>query len=212
VTTNDPTAIAPASEVNMSQRCWLVRADPSDAVVLRTELSFFSDHFVGRPMADSWKPPAIEMGNRSKKLKDFLSWMTKAPVVSACARDVLAPLAGERCEFLPLLQIKKKQYFAVNVLHFVDIVDWANSDVQYGSDDPTRIVEVRRYALHSGVIPDATIFKVPSYYADVFVTRPFVDAVIDACLNGVAFADPCVNQWARYFSRSPVNTVEGVAK
>ena len=48
------------------------------------------------------------------------------------------------------------------------------------------------------------------YEGAVFVTRPFVDAVIAGGLRGAVFADPARNELEKLMRGEPLNVVPGV--
>jgi hypothetical protein len=174
------------------------------------DLNYFQTHFIGQPMAANWQPPPVTVSGKSKRLQDFVSWMYKAPVCSEKAKTCLEPVIGDYVEFLLLTHIKEKPYFAINVLKVVDCLDKDNSDLVYSSSEPGYIRNVETY----GFIPDrlehVPIFKVPLTVSSVFVTRDFVDVVINNKLWGAKFADPSINSWEYVFGRKSANTVPGV--
>lgn len=113
----------------MTPHIWEFSAEADHRVVIDTDLDYFDDHFVGRPMAEDWRAPAVELRNKSLPAQDFVSWMLAAPVISDRARQVLEPVLGGACEILPLLSIKRRPYFAVNVVAVIDCLDYAESEI-----------------------------------------------------------------------------------
>jgi hypothetical protein len=72
------------------------------------DLSYFNSHFIGKPMALDWFAPPVVIDGKSKKLPDFMSWMTSAPVVSEKAKIALSPCLDGFAQFLPFHDIKEK--------------------------------------------------------------------------------------------------------
>jgi hypothetical protein len=190
---------------------WRLATECSDAVVLRTPLSYFRDHFAGRPMMAGWQPPVIDVrGGPRKRLPDFVSWMLSAPVITSKAKLALEPLIAPHAEILPLRAVRKTQLYALNVLTLVDCLDEQASEIVYSPDTPGRIVNVLAFSFKDGCVPDAPIFKLATYPSDVFVTRPFVASTRSAGLVGAAFADPTVNPLPLLMQGRSINVVEGL--
>lgn len=195
----------------MKTDVWIFRsADSRNLALIPHNLDYFQTRFVCKPMKHDWEPPPVTIDGKSHRLRDFVSWMAKAPVVSERAKDAMENLLGPNVEFLPLIELRGKQYFAINVLKLVDCLDIANSEIVYGATDPRRIMNIKRYALLPDRIEDVPIFKVPDYRSAVFVTKPFVDLVIKAKLTGAKFADPTANPWQAILHGKSCNTVPGV--
>jgi len=180
------------------------RADES--AVLRTDLEYFQTHFSGEPMAKNWTPPPLTLLNKSKRLKDFISFALCAPTVSERAKAALEPLIGPFCEFLPLIRLKNVDYYAINVLLVVDCVDRENSRILYSPTDPERILTVSEYRFIKSRIPDAPIFKALAW-TEPFVRGDFVDCVIDNLLTNAVFRDPAVSALPLISRGQDVNVV-----
>jgi len=188
---------------------WKLTTDSNQDLNLRTELDYFQTHFVGISMKGDWVPPLLRISGKSKRLRDFISWMTSAPVVSDKAKKTLEELIAPYTEILPLIELRGKQFYAVNVLKLVNCLDRKRSDIFFSPNDG-RIVRVRKSFFLEDRVPDIPIFKVPEDAGQVFVTRSFVDAVIANGLRGAAFADPGVSPIAAIFQRRSHNVVPGV--
>src|SRR2546425_5985240 len=104
-------------------RVWKLTTDSNQDVNLRTGIDYFQTHFVGESMQEGWTSPGIRISGRSKRLRDFLSWMSSAPVISEKAKDALEDLIRPYAEILPLIELRGKLYYAVNVLKTVDCLD-----------------------------------------------------------------------------------------
>ena len=187
---------------------WLLRTSSNKDLVLRTELDYFQDHFDGRPMGDAWTPPAIRVDGKRKKVRDFVSWMTAAPVLSQKAVDCLRDLLQPHCEIMPLMVIRRKQFFAINVLTSTDCVDTVKSNILYADDDPGKVLSVKEVVFRDDVKLNVPIFKWTGYTGQVYVTRPFVDRVIAYDLRGAAFLDPSVSPFRFILQGRSVNCVE----
>ncbi|HBA85379.1 MAG TPA: hypothetical protein DCZ95_14930 [Verrucomicrobia bacterium] len=194
----------------MMKHVWKYVTSCEKDLVLRTELSYFDNHFVGLSMREQWNPPPLRIVGKSKRIRDFVSWMRAAPVVSQRAQDVLFPLIGPYVEFLPLIEIRRKSFFAINVLNIVDCLDKERSVIHYATDDPQHILSIPVYVFRESAIPKSPLFKIPEDTGSVFVTQPFVDTVIKHALWGIGFADPTANQWGKFARGESLNVVPGV--
>ena len=181
----------------MQQDIWILRsADKRNLSLIPSDLDYFQTHFIGQPMAERWNPPSLTIDGKALRLRDFVSWMIQAPVISDVARSALEPLVSKSVEFLPLIELRKKRYYAMNVLRLVDCLDRSESEILYSPDDPERILTINKFQFDRGRIISAPIFKIPDDPSCVFVMQAFIDAVIDSRLTGAKFADPTVNPWA----------------
>ena len=187
---------------------WLLGTTDNTSRVLRSNVDFFRNHFVGEHMINTWHPPEIRICNTSKKLKDFLSWMLCAPVVSEHAKDILKPLVQQYVEFLPLIKLGKVQYFAINVLCRLECLDVENSNIVRSPTD-NRIIDVFEYSFLDVCFYDYPIFILKEFNSPVFVTRTFVDRVLEERLTGAQFLDPAANQYKKMLAGIPLNVVEG---
>ena len=86
---------------------WIFKAQANYTLVLGTDIEYFQDHFLAKPLADQWKPPPMRIQNKSRPVRDFVSWMMSAPVISEKARGALAHLFSGNCEILPLMNYGK---------------------------------------------------------------------------------------------------------
>src|SRR5205823_590303 len=108
---------------------WIFSAEANHRLVIRTAIDYFQRHFIAQRMANGWKPPPIVIRGTSLPIRDFVSWMMSAPVISEKACRALAPLIREHCEILPLTKLRNKTYYAVNVLTTIDCLDVESSDI-----------------------------------------------------------------------------------
>src|SRR2546427_2089610 len=127
----------------MKQSAWLLHLGNAKTLRLRPhDLDYFQTHFVGEAMATKWRPPPVTIQGKSKRLTDFVSWMHQAPVCSERAKDSLEPVIGDSVEFLRLVEIRGKPYYAINVLKLVDCLDWTGSRVTFSPSAPDRILDI----------------------------------------------------------------------
>lgn len=197
----------------MNLRIWKLGADCNKDVNIRTSIDYFRSHFVAEPMLSDWCPPPIRIEGKSKRLRDFVSWMNSAPVVSEKGRQALEPLLSGHCELLPLIELRGKPYYALNVLTKVDCLDHANSQILYANDDPMHILRIKSYGFNEDQVPpDIPIFKIPDDVGSVFVTRTFVDAVIASELRGASFEDPRSDPFGKIARGEPLNVVPGLSQ
>lgn len=191
---------------------WKLGADCNNDLTIRTSIDYFNTSFISKPLVDNWKLPAIRVQGTSKRLRDFVSWMNSAPVVSEKARNALEPLIGGHCEFLPLIELRGKQFYAINVLTSIDCLDRATSQILYAKDDPKHVIQISTYIFRDDVIPkNVPIFKIPDdNFGAVFVQKPFVDAVIANGLRGASFQDPGLNPFSQIARGESLNVVPGL--
>jgi hypothetical protein len=187
---------------------WIFKAEANRRLTLRTQIDYFQEHFVGKAMDSSWTPPPIRIEGKSLPVRDFVSWMMSAPVISEKARGVLQPLLIEHCEILPLIELRRKMYYAINVLTMVDCLDEEKSDILYAPDDPEYVLSISRFILRENKIPgDVAIFKIPQDVGVVFATKRFVDAVKANQLRGAMFLDPAASQFGKLLSGESLNVI-----
>ena len=175
-------------------RVWELLVDSDRALILRSDLDSLAELFVGKPLGERWRPPKVEVLGKTRPLRDFVSWTLQAPVVSERAMTLFTSLVHDSCEFLPLLVLRGKQYFAVNVLEIVDCLDETVSDLWRSPTDPNHIIGAGSFVFDERKMKEAPIFKIPQYLVTVFVTAPFVDAVKGSQLTGAVFSNPGQNK------------------
>lgn len=174
----------------MTKKIYRLVTDCNNDVVIRTHLEYFRDNFVGLTMSQEWVPPEVRIVGKTKRNRDFLSWMLSAPVISGKGRAALEPLIGAYAEFLPLIVLNGTQYFAINVTCLIDCLDFEKSDVIYAPYDNSHIMSVNRYTFIDSKVRDTPIFKIKEWPFDVLVTESFVNQVQRFDLKGAEFVDP----------------------
>ncbi len=190
-------------------KVWRFRSSCNKDLALSSPIDYFKENFIAERMGEKYpRPSYIHIDGKSKRLRDFVSWMLSAPVVSEKAVKVLEPLIGTFCEILPLIELRGKNYYALNVLKLVDCLDLASSDIHYADDNPSHILRIRRYKFLEEKIPaDIPIFKIPEDIGSVFVTRLFIDIVIANKLHGAAFEDPSVDSLSKIIKGESLNVI-----
>lgn len=195
----------------MAVEIYTLGCDCNRDVVIRTSIDYFDKNFIAKKMLDGWISPAIRIHGKSKRLRDFISWMMPAPVISEKARQVLEPLIIEYCEILPLIELRGIQYYAINVLTLVDCLDHKGSNIIYANDDPLHILRISRYLFKENTsLLSIPIFKIPEDSACVFVTNKFVNAVIENELRGASFIDPSVDPFIKLGRGESLNVISNL--
>lgn len=180
---------------------WALRTDCNKDMVLRTEIDYFQSYFIGERMAGNWTPPPLRIQGQRKRLRDFVSWMLSAPVISQHAKEILEPLIAPYVEILPLIILRGKQYYAVNVLRLVDCLDRAKSTIDYSPTNPSRIINIFETDFIEKQKGNVPIFKLPETKGEVYVTNSFVELAVKNRLEGADFADPSANPFSKLFHR-----------
>ena len=195
--------------MNSSTIIWKLGADCNNDLNIRTAIDYFNGSFISKSLVDKWESPPIRVQGKSKRIRDFVSWMNSAPVVSEKAKKALDSLIGKHCEFLPLIKLRGKQFYAINVLTTLDCLDHAASQILYAKDDPKHVIQISAYIFRNDVIPkNIPIFKIPDdNFGAVFVQRPFVDAVIVNGLRGASFQDPGLNPFVKIARGESLNVI-----
>jgi hypothetical protein len=182
--------------MNIYRLCY----DSNRSLSLGTEIEYFQTHFIGEPMAAGWKPPAVLVKTK-KPARDFIAWLLTAPVVSERAKTCLQNMIGPRAEFLPLIELRGKQFYAMNVLNVVDCLDRTQSEITYWPPDSNRVSNVWRWIFdYNRIAGDPVIFKVPED-GGVFVTQVFADELAKHGLTGAKLLNPVDGILAGLFSK-----------
>ena len=193
------------------QQIWeLCPSSKGYLTLIPDDLDYFQTHFIGKPMCHNWQTPPVEIYGKSLKLGDFIGWMLTAPVISEKAKRILEPFISPYVEFLPFIELRGKQFFALNVIELVDCLDKKKSTIRYAPDDPTYILSIGNFFFDAQRVKNVPIFKVAEYPKSVFVTHQFVELIVKNKLRGAAFADPSIEPFGRIMSGDPLNTVDGV--
>lgn len=174
---------------------YMIRAASTKALgLIPCDLSYFRDNFIGNIMPSDWQPPECVIHGKSYPVKDFVGWMLSAPVISEKALCVLRPLIEPYVQIFYLATIKSKRVYALNVTEIVDCLDIDRSSVSYLADNQIDHIDTAIFK-ESNVSDMPAIFKLPQNKSMAFVTREFVQVVLDNKLQGAHFVDPADGMW-----------------
>ncbi len=198
-------------------KIWVLATDCNKDMTIKEEVSivgadYFQHNFNRKPLGEGWISPPINIINKNRRVRDFVSFSLSVPVISVKAKFALASAIEKQCEIVPLLELKGVQYYAINVLNVIDCFDIENADVTWAPDLPKRVSRIRSHAFHLDRIPeDTTIFKIPGRATSlVYVTQQFIDIVIDNNLRGADFWDPAQDNLIQAALGKPLNVVPGL--
>lgn len=138
--------------------------------------------FNGSTKLLNWHPYQVEPIENNLELGDAPGFTI--PVFSQKACDVLMPLISHDVEFLPLL-CSRGNFFAVNVIKVLDVIDYSNSIFRKYSDGK-RIMTFQKYSFRScNALNESNIFKIidePTRRA--FVSEQFKKTIEENELKG----------------------------
>jgi hypothetical protein len=112
-------------------------------------------------------------------------------------------------EFLPLLTLKGRAFYVINVVRRVDCLDARRTRVVYSAEDPERIMNATQFHFHMDQLPDVPVFVCSSYPVPIFVRQSFVTLVVQERLRGFRFADPSANPFRAILRGISANVVAG---
>jgi hypothetical protein len=176
---------------------WVLFVSPKRALSVGPgPLGYFADHFVGRPMGRDWTAPTCEVSGRTRRPRDFLSWVPSAPVISERAKQAIESVSGVNVEILPLLELSGSKFYALNVLDETDALDRERSKLTLFRDSGAILsIEGAVFKFKLGQVPP--IFKIRGYGGVIFVSTLFAQAVRNARLTGAIFLDPAKDIFKR---------------
>jgi hypothetical protein len=150
------------------------------------DLHYFSSHFDCNRIASHWAIPKYKIFNESKGVADIMCWMLHVPIVSERCKSFIED-STKNVEFLPYIIIEGNQYYAVNVLECIDVIDLQKS----GS-----VPEL-------GFVAFKNIDIVPRLFRSLgnsgrpvnllFMSKEFAQDAISLGLTGGEFIDPSEN-------------------
>jgi hypothetical protein len=187
---------------------WQLQTGSDRRPWLYSDLDVFAQ-FRGRPLRRRWVAPEVEITAKSKAAGDGLCWSGGPPVVSEHARDVLSSLLRGHAEFLPLLTLRRRAFFVLNVTRRIDCLNEQRSDVVYYPDAPSRIMNAHSFRFHTDRLEPVPAFVCSSYPRPTFVTKPFVELVVRERLRGFQFADPKADPFRAILAGVSANVVAG---
>jgi len=181
------------------------------------DITYFNTYFMGRAMPLDWVAPPVVISGSTKKLPDFVGWMTGAPVVSEKAKLALFPCLDGFVQFLPFHDIKGKKYFAMNVTHVeTSLLDIGKSEVLYSSSVPKVALTLKRAFFNQQPqtklppIFKVTILSDEDVDSEIFVTKSFAEIAIKCKLSGIALADPEQDSFKAVLANKNQNIVPGI--
>lgn len=137
----------------------------------------------GRPRADDWRPPRVELLRENEGVpllhSDFPTLGLDAIVVRVKARDVIRDVIEGYAEFLPL-ECASADLWVVNVTNVVDGLDEARSRIARFTSG--RVLRIERYAFRKTVL-EYPVFKVPQVNS-LFAGTALVQAIWESGLIG----------------------------
>lgn len=173
-----------------SAQPWVLFVSPKGAFSVDPgPLEYFTHHFVCRPMSEGWAPPNIKVSGQSRAPKDFVSWVSTAPIVSERAKTAIQSIPGANVEYLPILNRAGQAFYALNVLEESDELDFDRSKLILDENSNSiPMIEEARFKFNNGSVPP--IFKIRGYGGEIFVSTLFAHKIRGAKLTGALFLDP----------------------
>lgn len=155
------------------------------------EEEFYENYFIGNEIPlDLVLPEFTLIGGKKYPLRDFMHGRDQAPLVSERAKESLDKIVGNHLEFIPIGTFEKSKYYLLNVLSIINCLDEKESDITYSNDNPDRVLVISNYIFKENVKINTPIFKIPQRLNRIFVTKEFVDCLIDNKLTGVFVENP----------------------
>lgn len=117
---------------------------------------FLCIDFDGRSIKSEWSPPKIKIQYK-RQYKDFPSFISGKPVISARVKAIIEPYVSKEVEFLPLLHDQLELYM-LNVTKLLDCIDWQRS---IKSNQSNSIIRFDKQVFDFSKIPNDTyMFKI----------------------------------------------------
>ena len=168
---------------------WGYESDKYDSFTFpdRDAVSKYLDpYFNGTVIGEKWGVVPFET-YRSRKPCDCTGIGSHIPIFGERAVEVLVPYLNSNVELLPL-QHPSKAYYAINVIRFIDALDYENSEVEYVEGHPGFVRDVHRFTFKLDAVQESPIFMIPEYKGlRIFVTDTFKEAVEANGLKGFTF-------------------------
>lgn len=180
------------------------------AFVPKDNLAIDAAWFDGCLLSDVWRPRPVETVRPRGRLVDFVSFLPSAIAVSQKAIDILQPIVGNNCEFLPLATVRKHRFFVMNVITVINCIDENLSEIDFAPERPGQILAVRRMLFKHNINTTPPAFKALGYKSAIYVGASFVSAVVMSSLKGAAFSDRGQDRLFTIMHGKPINVVEGV--
>lgn len=146
----------------------------------------------GRAWEADWPPLAVSLlhksGRQRKAIDGDLSAIgayVAAPVFSARAQAVLAPMLGAGAQWLALTVQGGDDHALLNLLTVIDALDPALAVLRRLPDG--RVMDVDTYAFRPPALQDLWLFKVPEAPFDVLASDAFRERITSEGLVGFHF-------------------------
>lgn len=139
-----------------------------------------------KPLAQSWKPVAVQASWRLGHRGDFPCLRSYAPVFSSRAWDVLRPLIEKSVELLPIIY-PPRNYSLINVLEVINCLDPVRTELDV-NDISGNVTAIHKRAFRDDLVIDKHIFKTPqTRHLEVLVSDKFKLLVKENDLKGLRF-------------------------
>lgn len=144
--------------------------------------------FYDIPLALAWVSPKVRM-LKSHKEGDFFGVDAGTVLgIKVKIKPLLTKYLKGTYEYLRIEMKSGEQFYAINVLNFVAILDECKSDIVRFSDGG--ILTVNKYAFHSPLPKLPSLFKLEQdKKGEMFATDEFKDAVEKHQLTGLIFEE-----------------------
>lgn len=127
-------------------------------------------------------------GEIDKPIGDVSSISTSSYIINEKAYKVLYPYLKEHSQIFQLKN-ENKIFYVINVTDIIDCLDYEKSEVKYFSSS-NRVMDIEKYAFHSGKLKKATIFKIPEFPKGIsYVTEEFKKVVEENNITGFKFKE-----------------------
>ncbi|MBQ7004627.1 MAG: hypothetical protein IJN11_01595 [Oscillospiraceae bacterium] len=171
-------------------KIWQLYFDVENYDNLMPIKSFTADEiqsFNGTPRKDNWSPLSVKRMEPERQLPLSDAPGFTIPVFSKNAVELLCPLISNSAEVLPL-DFTEKEYYGINVLSILDVIDYTKSKYRLFSDGK-RIMAFQKYSFREcEELEKYHIFKIidePTRRA--FVSDEFKQTVENSNLTGFIF-------------------------
>ena len=150
----------------------------------------FRDMFQGKRIKENWTPIEVHLIEHKGSLKrgDMPYLSPGKPVFTSRAVKILSDLLQGSTEILPI-KYELQELFIVNVVNFIDAIDYEKSDIEYMRDG-RRIMCVNKFSFIIDNVKNQHIFKIYNQlHGSVFVSDEFRNKVLESELKGFKFIE-----------------------
>ena len=83
------------------------------------------------------------------------------------------------------------EYYAINVLRYVDCLDPRNCAAQWAEGEEfVNPYTIWKFAFRPGTVPRAAVFRIPEFHPDILITEPVAAAIRDSGAQGYRLDGP----------------------